>query len=134
MLKFIKRLFAWWDGATLGTLFAIFRRYSKVGSDEYGNTYFEEKKPSFDGKKRRFVTYTGYADASRVPVEWHGWLHHTFAHPPTEEPVLRQQWEQEHQPNLTGTVWAWHRKGSLETKTSRGGATGDYQAWEPDQG
>jgi NADH:ubiquinone oxidoreductase subunit len=132
MIKFIKRLFAWWDGATLGTLFAIFRKYTFVAEDEYGNRYYEEKKPSFDGKKRRFVTYKGYADASRVPVEWHGWMHHTFALPPTEEPLARNSWEKDHQPNLTGTIWAWHRKGSLAADGARAHATGDYEAWNPD--
>lgn len=133
MIKFIKRLFAWWDGATLGTLVMIFAKYSFVAEDQYGNRYFEEKKSSFDGKKRRYITYNGYADASRVPVDWHGWLHHTFEHPPTKEPFITHSWEQDHQPNLTGTVWAWHRKGSLAGDGKRDPATGDYQAWKPDQ-
>ncbi|MCF6292461.1 MAG: NADH:ubiquinone oxidoreductase subunit NDUFA12 [Robiginitomaculum sp.] len=132
MIKFIKRLFAWWDGASMGTLLTIFLKHSFVGEDEYGNRYFEEKKGSFDGKKRRFVTYKGYADASRVSVDWHGWLHHTFDKPPTEEPLFRQSWEKDHQPNLTGTIWAWHRKGSLAKDGKHGSSTGDYQAWNPE--
>jgi len=134
MIKFIKRMFAWWDGATVGTLFALFRKYKFVFEDEFGNRYFEEKKPSFDGKCRRMVTYRGYADASRIPSDWHGWLHHTFNVPPSEKPLYRQSWEKDHQPNLTGTIWAWHRKGSLNTRSERGSATGDYEAWNPDKG
>ncbi len=134
MFKFIKRMFAWWDGATIGTLFILFRKYRFIAEDEFGNRYFEEKKPSFDGRKRRMVTYTGYADASRVPSDWHGWLHHTFETPPSEQPLLRQEWEKDHQANLTGTVWAWHRKGSMSGDGKRGHATGDYEAWNPDQG
>ncbi|MBL4597279.1 MAG: NADH:ubiquinone oxidoreductase subunit NDUFA12 [Robiginitomaculum sp.] len=134
MFKFIKRLFAWWDGATLGTLVTLLRGYVFVAQDDCGNRYFEEKRASFNGRKRRFVVYKGYADASRVPAEWHGWLHHTFEHPPSEEPLFRQEWEKDHQPNLTGTIWAWRRKGSLASPGERDAATGDYEAWDPNQG
>ncbi len=133
MITFIKRLFAWWDGATLGTFFTMFTKYSFVAKDEFGNRYYEEKKPSFDGKKRRSVLYKGYADASRVPVEWHGWMHHTFERPPSEEPLHRHAWEKDHQPNLTGTIWAWHRKGSLAGTSKHDAAAPKYQAWNPDQ-
>ncbi len=95
MLLFIKRLFAWWDGATLGALFDIGRRAKRVGEDEYGNVYYEERKISLEGRPRRYVIYKGYADPSRVPVDWHGWLHHTFMEPPTLAPLKRRPWEKE---------------------------------------
>ncbi len=132
MLLFIKRLFAWWDGATFGTLLTIMRRGHKIGTDDYGNQYFEERQPSYDGKKRRWVVYRGYADASRVPSEWHGWLHHTFADAPTQTPLPHKVWEKEHHPNLTGTIHAWRPKGSLTKGGARAAATGDYEAWSPD--
>ena len=131
MLLFIKRLFAWWDGATLGTLLAVARRARKVGSDEFGNRYYEERRPSFDGKPRRWVIYNGYADASRVPVAWHGWLHHTFAEPPTQDPAPVLPWEKQHQPNLTGTIYAWRPQGSLARSGKRAPSAGDHQAWSP---
>lgn len=131
MLLFIKRLFAWWDGATLGTLFTIFKHGIKVGEDDFGNVYYEEKKPGIYNQKRRWVVYKGYADASRVPTEWHGWLHHTFDNPPTVSPLARKAWEKDHQPNLTGTIYAWHPQGSLAKSGQRPHATGDYEAWTP---
>lgn len=131
MLLFIKRLFAWWDGATLGALFDIGRRAKKVGEDEYGNRYFEERKISLEGRPRRYVIYKGYADASRVPSDWHGWLHHTFAEPPTTAPLKRKAWEKDHQPNLTGTVYAYHPKGSLSEPGKRAAASADYEPWTP---
>ena len=134
MVLFIKRLFAWWDGATLGALFDIWRRAKRVGADEYGNTYYQERRPSLDGRPRRYVIYKGYADASRVPADWHGWLHHTFEEPPTEAPLKRQAWEKDHAPNLTGTVYAYHPKGSLARPGPRAAATGDYEAWSPGEG
>ncbi len=84
MLRFIKRLFAWWDGVTIGTAWTLLSRGARfIGADEYGNRYFEERRTSLEGRKRRYVTYNGYADASRVPPDWHGWLHHTVAEPPS---------------------------------------------------
>ena len=62
------------------------RRGSKlVGEDEAGNSYYEtiDRRFDYDGRNRRFVIYNGYADASKVPADWHGWLHHTFDEPPT---------------------------------------------------
>ncbi|MEE9273016.1 MAG: NADH:ubiquinone oxidoreductase subunit NDUFA12 [Robiginitomaculum sp.] len=132
MLKFIKRLFAWWDGATLGTFLAIWRRAEFVYEDEFGNKYYEEKKLTYDGRKRRFVTYKGFADASRVPPEWHGWLHHMYDQRPNEEPLEKQGYEIEYQPNLTGTVYAYHPKGSLYHGGKRSKIASDYEAWSPD--
>lgn len=140
MLRFIKRLFAWWDGATLGLLWDLSWRGARaVGEDAFGNRYFEERKVSLEGRKRRYVVYNGYADASRVPADWHGWLHHTFDEPPPPmdgesgpRALPRRAWEKEHQPNLTGTVYANLPKGSLARGGDRAPAAGDYEPWSPD--
>ena len=131
-MKFIKRLFAWWDGATLGTLFAVKRRGEFVHKDEFGNRYYEERKATYDGRKRRWVTYKGYADASKVPPEWHGWLHYMYDDAPSEVPLKTQAWEKPHHPNLTGTVYAYKPQGSLDRGGKRAKVTGDYEAWSPD--
>lgn len=129
---FFKRIFTWWNGATLGALYDIGRRGALVGTDDQGNRYFEERKPSLDGRKRRWVIYNGVAEASRVPPDWHGWLHHTFAEPPTVAPFKTKPWEQAHVPNLTGTPGAYRPAGSLDRGGQRKKATGDYQAWTPE--
>ena len=56
-------------------------RGSAVGTDQFGNRYYQNK----DGS-RRWVIYNGTVEASRVPPDWHGWLHHTYAEPPTKAP------------------------------------------------
>ena len=132
---FLKRFFTWWNGATFGALFDIGRRGVLIGTDEQGNRFYEERRPSLEGRKRRYVIYNGLVEGSRVSPDWHGWMHHTIADPPTVTPLKRQKWEKPHQPNLTGTVRAYRPKGSL----ARGGvraasASGDYQAWKPDVG
>lgn len=127
MLRILQLLFTWWNGATIGTYINTWFRGRLVGQDVFGNRYYESK----DGR-RRWVLYQGTAEASRVPPEWHGWMHHTVPHPPTVEPPQVKSWETEHLPNLTGTKGAYRPPGSLEGHGQRAKATGDYEAWRPD--
>jgi len=85
---FFKRIFTWWNGATFGTLLTIAQRGRFVGQDEFGQRYYEAKtiRDGDAGRRRRWVIYKGYAEPSKVPADWHGWLHHTFVEPPTVEP------------------------------------------------
>ena len=128
----LDKIFTWWNGATLGASYDIGRRAGFVGKDEQGNQYFEEKRPSLDGRKRRWVIYNGLAEASRVPPDWHGWLHQTFEEPPTIAPLKKKAFEKPHRPNLTGTIHAYRPPGSLARGGERAPATGDYEAWKPD--
>ena len=127
----LKSIFTWWNGATIGARFDIGRRAGYVGTDTTGNKYYEERRPSLEGRKRRYVIYNGYAEPSKVPAEWHGWLHHTFDKPPTIDPLPRQSWEIAHKPNLTGTIGAYRPKGSLAEGGERAKSTGDYESWKP---
>src|SRR6516162_5791108 len=65
------KIFTWWNGATIGTLFTLARRGVFIGQDDFGNRYYEAKdaRDSYDGRKRRWVIYEGYADGSKVPPE-----------------------------------------------------------------
>src|SRR3954449_9355946 len=101
VLNFLKSIFTWWNGATIGARFHIGRRGVFVGQDDRGNRYFEAKdnSDSYDQRKRRWVIYQGYADASKVSPDWHGWLHYTFDAPPTLEPFRIKSWEKDHLPN-----------------------------------
>lgn len=119
--------FTWWNGATIGTLWTTWRLGHFVGEDEQGNRYYRNRT-----RARRWVIYKGLADASRVPPDWHGWLHYTVKDPPTEQPPRIKPWEREHRPNLTGTPHAYHPPGSLYRDSQRARATGDYEAWSPE--
>jgi len=125
-MSFFRQLFVWWVNATPGTLLTTWFSGTAVGKDEFGNRYYRSK----DGK-RRWMIYAGTVEASRVPPEWHGWLHHTFERPPTEDPLERKPWELEHEPNLSGTPMAYRPEGSLWNEGKRPPATGDYEAWRP---
>jgi NADH:ubiquinone oxidoreductase subunit len=128
----LTRIFTWWNGSTIGTAIDIWRRGVFVGQDEQGNQYFEERRPSLEGRKRRYVKYSGLAEASRVSPDWHGWLHYTFDEPPTVAPLKRQAWEKAHVPNLTGTRWAYRPQGSLARGGVRQASSSDYEAWAPE--
>ena len=127
----LKSIFTWWNGATIGARFDIGRRATFVGQDDVGNKYYEERKPSLEGRKRRYVIYNGYAEPTKVPADWHGRLHHTFEKPPTEQPLLRRGWELDSKPNMTGTLEAYRPKGSLSEGGERAKSSGDYEAWKP---
>ena len=131
--QLLKTIFTWWNGATVGTLFTIAKRGVLVGSDEFGNRYYESRDhTSYDGRKRRWVVYDGYAEASKVAPDWYGWLHYTYDAPPTEQPLVRRKFELDYRPNMTGTPLAWRPPGSLAAEGVRPAATGDYEAWKPE--
>jgi NADH:ubiquinone oxidoreductase subunit len=122
---------------TIGTRLLTWLRGELVGSDRYGNTYYRLKndKPSGRGggrfsRERRWVIYKGEPEGSKVPPEWHAWLHHTIDEVPGDRP--RYSWEKEHQPNMTGTPLAYHPRGSVLLGGHRAPATGDYEPWTPE--
>lgn len=136
-MSILGKIFTWWDGATIGTMLHSARTGEKVGTDAQGNAYFRAKKrtanggPS-DGRERRWVIYNGANDASRVPAEWHGWLHGNFDGTPESNLPPPRIWEVDYTPNATGTVGAYRPQGALERGGHRAAATGDYDAWSPD--
>jgi len=124
-MNFLLRILTWWNSQTLGTQVYTSRHGVKVGEDAAGNIYYRTR----DGK-RRWVIYKAEAEASHVPADWHGWLHHTWDEPPTERPLQRKVWETPHQPNLTGTPEAWVPPGSL--RRPQPATRRDYDAWQPE--
>jgi NADH:ubiquinone oxidoreductase subunit len=99
------RLLTWFRGQLMGT-------------DSAGNRYYQHK--SSKRQPRRWVIYRGLTEASRIPPLWHAWLHHTLVEPPTH--YQAHPWEKPHQPNLTGTPYAYHPHGHpVQT----------YEPWSP---
>ena len=121
-----RQLFVWWESATPGTRMTTLFSGIAVGEDAFGNRYYQTK-----GGVRRWVIYSGTVEASRVPPDWHGWLHHTVDELPSEEQVTPRSWWKPHRPNLTGTPGAHRPTGSTLAQGRRPKATGDYKAWRP---
>jgi NADH:ubiquinone oxidoreductase subunit len=128
-----KEMFVWWSGNTWGTRWTIWRHGKLVGTDEFGNRYYIQRKGVGPlGVPRRWVVYKDLAEASKVPAAWHGWLHYTLDKPPTEQAIKARPWERPHQPNMTGTPAAYRPPGSILTAAKRPPAAGDYTPWRPD--
>ena len=125
ILNTLLRAVTWWNGQTLNTQFFTWRKGVKVGQDAGGNTYYRTS----DGQ-RRWVIFNGNSEASRVSPDWHGWLHHTWDEPPSEQPLSRKSWEKPHQETLTGTEAAYAPTGSIRKTNLQ--ARSDYEAWRPE--
>lgn len=123
----VDRVLTWWNGQTLMTQLWTWRHGQKVGEDAQGNVYYQNK----DGS-RRWVIYNGVSEASKVPAEWHGWLHRSIDGAPESFLPPPRIWEKDSTPNATGTPYAYRPSGALEKGGQRQKATGDYEAWSPD--
>lgn len=139
-MGFLGKIFTWWDGATIGTHLWSSRNGEHVGTDAQGNKYYRQRKKGSDDKpdgsyvsrERRWVIYEGANDASRVPSEWHGWLHGAFDDVPESHLPPAKIWEADYTPNATGTADAYRPQGALEKGGKRARAVGDYEAWTPE--
>lgn len=144
-MSLLAKIFTWWNGATIGTHLFTSRRGEKVGEDAQGNVYYraKRKRGRFEktgspvmtpagGTEKRWVIYNGPNDSSRVPPEWHGWLHGQFDDVPESFLPPARIWEAEHTPNATGTPDAYRPQGALEMGGKRARTIGDYEAWSPD--
>ncbi len=126
-MSFLTSIFTWWNGPTIGTALWSRRNGRQVGSDALGNSYHESK----DG--RRWVIYKGANDAARIPPEWYAWMHKQIDGLPDDVLPPPRRFEKPAIGNLTGTPKAYRPAGALERGGQRAAASGDYQAWTPDQ-
>jgi NADH:ubiquinone oxidoreductase subunit len=116
----------------IGTLIYTWLHGELVGTDEFDNRYYKYKGDRLHGRERRWCLYHGRSDASKVPPEWHAWLHHTVDEPLTEIATQAQAWQKDHLPNMTGTKDAYFPQGHPYRGGKRVAADGDYEAWSPE--
>ncbi len=115
----------------LGILFFTWWKGQLVGTDDFGNRYYQERKHKKHKKAKRWVLYRGKAEASKIPAPWHGWIHYTVDNIPSTMPHL-YEWQKGHLPNLTGTNLA-HRpdKFSPLYPQATKHTISDYEPWKP---
>lgn len=112
--------------------FVTWRRGAKVGTDRFGNVYYRDKNSRTGTRERRWVLYVGEPDATKIPPEWHAWLHHITKDPiPEGSSPFHKPWVKEHQANASGSTQAYRPPGHLLAGGQRVAATGDYQPWTP---
>ena len=126
ILNSVLRAITWWDGQTYGTQLFTSRHGQKVGEDEQGNLYYRNEDDS-----KRWVIYNGEIEASRIPPDWHGWLHRTFDKAPTEQPLVHKDWELPHQENMSASG-ALSYKPSGSMRRADPVERSDYEAWAPE--
>lgn len=112
----------------------LFTRFNGVlvGTDEFGNSYYRAKKAVKGVREQRWVIYAGEPEASKIPAEWHIWLHHISAEPILANSRFRQTWQKPHQQNMTGTEAAYLPPQHLLNK-NRSEPKGVYEAWNPEK-
>ncbi|MAS85488.1 MAG: NADH:ubiquinone oxidoreductase subunit NDUFA12 [Erythrobacteraceae bacterium] len=130
-MSILGQIFTWWDGATIGTSIFTSRNGEHVGTDAAGNRYYRSKKVKDGQRERRWVIYEGANDASKVPAEWHGWLHGSGEDVPESFLPAPRIWEADYTPNATGSAGAYLPSGALQRGGRRARASGDYEAWSP---
>lgn len=123
---------AYMSAMTIGTRLFTWLHGRLVGRDAAGNRYYEDRRTQGRGpgaRPRRWVIYAGAPEASKVPPEWHCWLHYTTEAPLPES--ARQPWQKPYLPNQTGTAASYRPPGHDYRGGHRAPATGDYEAWTP---
>lgn len=128
-MNFIEKIMLFMTKLQIDTF--TFRYGRNVGEDQFGNRYFEEKKPRKPASPRRWVLYKGEQEASKIPPEWDGWLHHMIDEPLPPQSTEIKPWIKPHQENLTGSFEAYRPLGHFLKGGKRQKATGDYKAWHP---
>ncbi|KAI3856093.1 hypothetical protein MKW98_030921 [Papaver atlanticum] len=103
-----------------------------VGVDKFGNKYYQNMDNQYG--RHRWVEYGDKKryNASQVPPEWHGWLHHITDHTGDELLMLKpQRYGIEHKQNYTGEgdEYIYHSKGHSLNPGQRNWTR--YQPWEP---
>lgn len=118
--------------ATMQVEFMTWRRGELVGTDREGNRYYRDRKKVKGKRERRWVLFNGgEPEATRIPPEWFGWMHHMMDQPLPENSDYHKPWQKPHKPNQSGTLAAYRPPGHPLAGGQRAPATGDYQAWTP---
>ena len=120
MINFLKQIFTWWNKQTMGTFIYTLIKGKYVGKDEFENKYYT----SNDGK--RWVIYKNIVESSKIPAEWHLWIHHMCQNKPLEN-SSKYSWQKKHEENLTGTSKSYKPEGSLVNNSKK--SIKKYYTW-----
>ena len=121
MINFLKQIFTWWHKQPLGTFIYTLFSGKLAGMDSFGNKYY------YNTKGKRWVIYKNNIEASKIPPEWHAWIHFTTLNKPSGE-NKEFSWQKKHQENLTGTKDAHKPQGSLLSDSKKN--MKKYETWK----
>ncbi|KAK9830380.1 hypothetical protein WJX72_011448 [[Myrmecia] bisecta] len=104
-----------------------------VGTDEFGNKYYERMTEQFG--RHRWVVYGNLnweahgQEPTTVPAEWHGWLHSIYDTPPSKVPPKKPIYALTQKPNMTGQPGCFLPKGAWQNPEKRNWQK--MQMWQP---
>ena len=120
-MNFFKLIFTWWNRQTFGTFIYTLFSGKLVGTDQFGNKYYS------NSKGKRWVVYKGKIESSKIPPEWHLWIHFLSNNIPSEK-LRKFEWQKKHEENLTGTDKAYKPEGSLSSDSRKN--MKKYETWK----
>ena len=122
MINFLKQIFTWWHKQTVGTFIYTLLAGKLIGRDQFGNKYYS------NSKGRRWVIYKNNIEASKIPPDWHSWMHFLKINKPSNE-EKKFLWQKQYEENLTGTARAYKPEGSLTSGLKKN--MKKYEIWKP---
>ena len=121
VISFFKQIFIWWHRQTIGTFIYTLFTGKLVGKDGFGNKYYS------NFKEKRWVIYKNKVESSKIPPEWHLWIHFLTNNKPSGNPI-KFTWQKKHEENLTGTAKAYKPDGSLTFDSKKN--MKKYETWK----
>ena len=121
MLNILKQIFTWWHRQTVETFIYTLFTGKFVGRDQFGNKYYS------NSKGRRWVIYKNNIESSKIPPEWHSWIHFLQKNKPSDN-IKKFSWQKQHEENLTGTKKAYRPEGSLTHDVKKN--IKKYETWK----
>ena len=121
MINFLKQIFTWWHKQTVGTFIYTLFTGKFAGRDQFGNKYY------YNSKGKRWVIYKDNIESSKIPPEWHSWIHFLRISKVSGN-EKRFFWQKQHQENLTGTKKAYKPEGSLSSSIKKN--IKKYETWK----
>ena len=89
-----------------------------MGSDDFGNKYYKNK------KNERWVIYANNIEATKISSEWYLWMHHTIDKIPDKKDS-KYTWQKKHQANQTGSNNSYK-----PTKIRKNDLGKKYETWK----
>ena len=121
MINLLKQIFTWWHKQTLGTFIYTLFFGKFIAFDQFGNKYYS------NSKGKRWVIYKDEIESTKIPPEWHAWIHFSVLKTPSQNPK-KFIWQKEHEENLTGTDKAYNPDGSLKFNQKK--IIKKYESWK----
>ena len=120
-MSFFKQVFTWWHRQTFGTFIYTLLFGKFMGEDDFGNRYYS------NSKGKRWVIYKDIVESSKIPPEWHLWIHFLAKNIPNNN-HRKFIWQKKHEENFTGTRKAYKPDGSLANDSKKDNKK--YEKWK----